>query len=153
MVRRSRANGFLKDFQEFALKGNVVDLAVAVIIGGAFGKIVSSFVENIVMPLVSLAIPGGEWRTAKIILGTKTGADGKIVENALLLGTFFGTIVDFVIIALVIFGAIQAIQKFKKKAEVEELNTEPVTDPAVVAQERLISSLEKLTEAVEAKSV
>ena len=59
---------FVEDFKKFAFKGNVVDLAVGVIIGGAFGKIVSGLVDNVIMPLVSLALPGGNWRDAGVLL-------------------------------------------------------------------------------------
>ena len=59
---------FVEDFKKFAFKGNVVDLAVGVIIGGAFGKIVSGLVDNVIMPLVSLALPGGNWRDAGMLL-------------------------------------------------------------------------------------
>ena len=104
-IRRGRAatTSFVQDFQEFALKGNVVDLAVAVIIGGAFGKIVSSFVADIVMPLINPLIPGGEWRQATIGPGIK-------------IGDFLGSIIDFLIVALVLYLVIRAITKFKRQA-------------------------------------
>jgi large conductance mechanosensitive channel len=109
----NKARGFVDDFKDFLMKGNVLDLAVAVVIGAAFGKIISSLVENIVMPIVSLAIPGGEWRTAKIVLGTMTDPKDatKTVENAILLGQFFGTIVDFVLISLAIFLILPQLHK------------------------------------------
>jgi len=89
----------LKEFKEFALRGNVIDLAVGVIIGGAFGKIVSSFVADIIMPLL---IPGGDWKLIEVGHGIKVGA-------------FLGTIVDFLIIAMVIFLIVKAINAAKKK--------------------------------------
>jgi large conductance mechanosensitive channel len=95
------STGFLKEFQEFALKGNVVDLAVAVIIGGAFGKIVSSFVADVVMPIVNPLIPGGDWRKLTLPPGIN-------------IGSFMGSIVDFVIIALVLFLTLRTLAKFKK---------------------------------------
>ena len=93
--------GMLSEFKNFAMKGNIVDLAVAVIIGGAFGKIVSSFVGDVVMPCVNPLIPGGDWKTIEVGPGVK-------------LGSFLGTVVDFVIIAFVIFMAIKAPDKMKK---------------------------------------
>jgi large conductance mechanosensitive channel len=79
----------LKEFKAFAMRGNVVDLAVGVIIGGAFGKIVGSFVGDIVMPIINPLIPGGDWKTIEIGPGIK-------------LGSFLGTVLDFLIIAFVI---------------------------------------------------
>ncbi|NEQ22966.1 MAG: large conductance mechanosensitive channel protein MscL [Microcoleus sp. SIO2G3] len=106
---RGAATGFLRDFQEFALKGNVVDLAIAVVIGGAFGKIVSSFVDNVIMPLINpLATAfGGDWRN--------------IMIGEIKIGNFLGSVVDFLIIALVLFFAIQTLQRFKRKEKNQEL--------------------------------
>jgi large conductance mechanosensitive channel len=148
-----QATGFLGAFKDFIMQGNVLDLAVAVVIGAAFGKIVTSLVENVVMPIVSLAIPGGEWRTAKIVLGTMADPKDpkKTVENAILLGQFFGTIVDFVFIALVIFLIVRAFEASKNKVKRQEALAEAAPDPAVVAQENLINSLERLTRAVESQ--
>lgn len=83
--------GLLADFKSFALKGNVVDLAVAVVIGGAFGKIVSALVADIVMPIVGAILPSGEWRA-----WTVTPLNLKV-------GDFLGAILDFTIIAMVLF--------------------------------------------------
>ena len=120
-MRHSRAatTGFIKDFQDFVVKGNIFDLAVGVIIGAAFGKVVTSFVESIIMPIVSIAIPGGSWRDAKIPLGSIADPKnpGKFIENAILTGQFFGGLLDFVIIAFVIFLMIRALAKFKRKEE------------------------------------
>ncbi len=135
---RRRASGFLKDFQEFALKGNVVDLAIAVIIGSAFGKIVTSFVEDVIMPLINplVSFSGKDWRTITISPGIK-------------IGEFLGAIVDFVIIALVLFVAIRALQKFKKQ---EEVGDEPLPDPNLVAQERLTGALDRLNQTLETRN-
>jgi large conductance mechanosensitive channel len=116
---RSVATGFTKDFQDFVMKGNIFDLAVGVIIGGAFGKIVTSFVESIIMPVVSVLIPGGSWRETKIVLGMVPDPKnaGKMIENAILIGQFLGGILDFIIIALVIFLMIRALAKLKRKEE------------------------------------
>jgi large conductance mechanosensitive channel len=147
---RSAAGGFLRDFREFALKGNVVDLAIAVIIGGAFGNIVTSFVQDLVMPIVSLAIPGGDWRTARIILDPGTpGVEGS--EKAILIGNFLGSIVDFVIIAFVIYLSIRALARFKRQEEVAEAETAP-SDPIVISQERLTTALDRLTQTLESRS-
>ncbi|MBD2694641.1 large conductance mechanosensitive channel protein MscL [Anabaena catenula] len=128
-----RARSLINDFREFALKGNVVDLAIAFIIGGAFGKIVTSFVEDVIMPLINplVALPGQDWRTISIGPG-------------IALGRFFGSIVDFLIIAFVLFVTIQALQKFKRQ---EQIATQaPPPDPNVAAQERLTEALNHLTQ-------
>lgn len=116
---KAAATGFVQDFKDFVLKGNIFDLAVGVIIGGAFGKIVTSFVENIIMPFVGVLIPGGSWRETKFVLGTIADPKnpGKKIENAILLGQFLGTILDFLIIALVIFLMIRALVAAKRKEE------------------------------------
>jgi large conductance mechanosensitive channel len=99
--------GFIKEFKEFASQGNVMDMAVGVIIGGAFGKIVSSLVDDIIMPVVGVATGGVDFTT----LSAKVG------EAEIKYGMFCQNILDFLIIALSIFCVIKAINKFKKKEE------------------------------------
>jgi len=93
----------LKEFKGFLTESNALALAVGVIIGGAVGKVVSSLVSDVLMPVISLAIPSGSWREAKFVLGTTTDAAGKTTENALTIGNFAGAVIDFVIIAAVVF--------------------------------------------------
>jgi large conductance mechanosensitive channel len=93
----------IRGFREFLLKNNVLALAIAVIVGGAVGKVVSSLAADLIMPLISLVLPSGEWRSAKLVLSKTVGPDGKEAVNALNYGTFFGTVVDFMIIALVVY--------------------------------------------------
>jgi large conductance mechanosensitive channel len=100
---------FFKEFKEFAIKGNVVDLAVGVIIGGAFGKIVSSLVNDIVMPVLTLITGQGDYKNASIPLSSK--ADAPILNY----GLFISSVVDFLIIAFVIFLFVKQINRFKKK--------------------------------------
>jgi len=101
----------MKGFKEFLLKNQVLGLAVAVIMGGAIGKVVSSLVADVLMPLISLVIPGGEWRSAKFVLSRSTAPDGKEIVNALSYGTFFGSIVDFVVIAFCVYVIMKALIK------------------------------------------
>ena len=97
---------FVEDFKKFAFKGNVVDLAVGVVIGGAFGKIVSALVSDLVMPFVALVMPSGDWRTSGIVL--KAAADPK--DNVMLkYGDFVGSVLDFFIVALVLFLIVSRI--------------------------------------------
>lgn len=109
--------GLLKEFKEFAVKGNVVDLAVAVIIGGAFGKIVSSFVNDIVMPPLGVLLGGVDFKDLAVTLreAYTTDAGEEMAAVVLSYGNFIQNVVDFVIIAFVIFMAIKAMNSFKKK--------------------------------------
>jgi len=102
--------GLAAEFKEFAMKGNVVDMAVGVIIGAAFGKIVSSLVENVIMPPLGMALSGVNFTDLASVIGT--GTDGK--EVFLKYGAFLQTIFDFVIIAFVLFLALRGINKLKK---------------------------------------
>lgn len=101
---------FASEFKEFAMKGNVVDMAVGVIIGGAFGKIITSLVGDVLMPPIGKAIGGVNFSD----LATSLGADPTGKEVLVKYGAFFQTIFDFLIIALVIFIALKGINKLKK---------------------------------------
>jgi large conductance mechanosensitive channel len=101
----------LKGFKEFLLKNSVLALAIGFIMGAATGKVVSSLVADIIMPVVGILLPGGEWRTAKLTLSERAGADGKQVINAISYGNFFGSVVDFVVIGLVIYLITKALIK------------------------------------------
>lgn len=109
--------GMLKEFKEFAIKGNVLDLAVAVIIGGAFGKIVTSFVNDIVMPPLGMLLGGVDFKDLAVTLKEAyVTADGEEMPAVLLsYGSFIQNVVDFTIIAFVIFLVIKAINSMKKK--------------------------------------
>ena len=100
------------EFKEFAMKGNVVDMAVGVIIGGAFGKIISSLVADVVMPPIGLIVGGVDFKDQVVSLGA--GADGK--EILLAYGAFLQSVFDFLIIAFVIFLALKGINRLKKPA-------------------------------------
>ncbi|MDD3924940.1 MAG: large-conductance mechanosensitive channel protein MscL [Erysipelotrichaceae bacterium] len=118
---------FVKEFKEFAIKGNVIDLAVGVIIGGAFGKIVSSLVADIIMPLVSLIIGTAKFNELKVVF---TPATETAAEVALRYGSFIQNIIDFLLIALSIFVVVRLLNKFKKKEEALP-KPEPQPDPTV----------------------
>ena len=118
-----KAFSFLEEFKAFALKGNVVDLAVAVVIGGAFGKIVDSFVKNIVMPLISLVIPGEQaYVNWKFVVGQKE----------IPYGLFLGEIVNFVLVALAIFILLVKLLGSMMKKRTEEAAAPPAPSPEVV---------------------
>jgi large conductance mechanosensitive channel len=111
----------LKEFKDFALRGNVVDMAVGIIIGGAFGKIVSSFVNDVVMPFIGKFLGGVDFSALYINLSDQTFATLAAAEEAgapvVKYGMFINTVIDFVIIALVIFLVIRQMNKLKKKEE------------------------------------
>lgn len=97
------------EFKKFALKGNVLDLAVAVVIGAAFGKIVSSLVDSIIMPLVGIILGGYDFKGLSVKIGDATVAYGVFIQN----------VVDFFIVAFAIFLFVKGIERFKKKKEEE----------------------------------
>lgn len=111
----------LKEFKEFAMKGNVIDLAIGVIIGGAFGKLITSLVNDIIMPLVGLLLGSADFSNLFVTLGDgtfKTVAEAKEAGVATLnYGLFFNTILDFLIIAFSIFFVIRQLSRLKPKKE------------------------------------
>ncbi len=118
--------GMLKEFKEFAMKGNLVDIAVAFVMGAAFGKIVTSFVDGVIMPLVGMLTGGIDFAQKKVVLKAAVDAvkdaGGKVVtpavaEVAVKYGAFLTTILDFIIVAFVVFMIIKAINSSKKKVE------------------------------------
>lgn len=134
---------FLNDFKEFALKGNVVDMAVGVIIGGAFGKIVSSLVNDIIMPLIALCTGSVKFTDLKAVLRPEElDAAGQVINEAVTFnyGMFIQNVVDFLIIALSIFVALRVALKFRKK----EAEPEPEPAPEPTAEEKLLTEIRDL---------
>lgn len=132
MARRARssATGFLRDFQEFIMRGNVVDLAVAVIIGAAFGKVVDAFVNWIMSMILNPVLK-------------QAGVD-QLKNLPFGVGDFVVAIVNFLVIALVIFLLIRVLEKFMRRQE-----EAPAVDPVLESQERLTIAIERLTETLE----
>lgn len=131
----------IKEFKEFAVKGNVIDLAVAVIIGGAFGKIVSSFVNDIVMPPIGVLLGGVDFKDLSVVLRDPYTTEEGVEMAAVVLsyGNFIQNIVDFLIIAFVIFMAIKALSTMKKKEEAA-----PAPPPAPPRSEVLLEEIRDL---------
>jgi len=131
----------LKEFKEFAVKGNVVDMAVGIIIGAAFGKIVSSFVGDVVMPPVGALLGGVDFSQLSIIV--KEAADGKPAV-VISYGKFLLAIFDFIIIAFVIFVAVKGINRLKRKeAAAPEIPPAPSKEEILLAEIRDILSSKK----------
>ncbi|PSN18812.1 large conductance mechanosensitive channel protein MscL [filamentous cyanobacterium CCP5] len=131
------AGGFIRDFKEFLMRGNVVDLAVAVIIGGAFGAVITSFIGDIITPLLlnpALQAAGAEDIAA-------------LTFNGIKYGLFLAAVLNFVVIAFVLFLIIRAFEKFKRKQEVEE--AEAPAEPSI--EEKLNTTLIELTAVMERK--
>lgn len=101
----------LAEFRGFLTKTNALALAVGVIIGAAAGTVVTSLVGDILMPVVSLFLPSGDWREAKYVLSTATDANGEIIENAIHYGRFAGTLVNFIIVSFAVFIVVKLLVK------------------------------------------
>ncbi|MBR5485282.1 MAG: large-conductance mechanosensitive channel protein MscL [Oscillospiraceae bacterium] len=132
-----------EDFKKFALKGNVVDMAVGVIVGGAFGKIVTSLVNDIIMPFFGWVTAGVQFKALKFVLSPAV-MDGETVvspEVAILYGNFIQNIVDFLIIAVSIFLVVRILNNLKKKEEPAPPAPEPPKGPS---QEELLAEIRDL---------
>ena len=133
---------FISDFKQFAMKGNIIDMAVGVIVGGAFGKIVSSLVNDIIMPVISIVTGGDGLANFKYVITPGSPADGdlaEIKEVAVNYGVFIQNIVDFLIIAFSIFVALRVIMKFKKQEQAA-----PAPAPAPSKEEVLLTEIRDL---------
>jgi large conductance mechanosensitive channel len=129
----------LKEFKDFAMKGNLIDMAVGLVMAVAFGAVTSAFVNGIFMPLVGQIFQVGDLSAAKIVLSPAVlGADGAVAtpESAILYGTFVGAIINFIIIAFVMFMIIKGINATKK--------TEAPAPPAGPTQEELLTQIRDL---------
>ena len=127
---------FLNEFKEFAMRGNVLDMAVGVVIGGAFGKITTSLVNDIIMPLISMLTGGIDFSSWKWVL---KAAQGDAAEVAVNFGNFIAVVLDFIIIALAIFCMLKAINKLHKKKE-----EAPAAPPEPSAEEKLLAEIRDL---------
>ena len=129
---------FMNEFKEFAIRGNVIDLAIGVVIGGAFTEIVNSLVTDIITPFISLIANTSNLETLEYVLREAVvAADGTIITEAVIFryGSFIDAIISFFIIALVIFMLIKTINKLNRKQEVEEEEAAPeLSDEAILLQ-------------------
>ena len=123
----------MTEFRDFAMRGNVVDMAVGIVIGGAFGKIVSSFVSDVLMPPIGLALGGVNFSDLAMTLQE---ASGDVAAVTLNYGSFIQTVIDFIIIAFAIFMVIKAMNSMKKKEE-----EAPAAPPKPSAEETLLTEI------------
>ncbi len=131
---------FIQDFKAFALKGNVVDMAVGVIIGGAFGKIVTSVVNNIIMPPIGVLTGGVDFTDLKLVIKE---AEGEAEAVTLNYGQFIQDVVDFLIIAFCIFLMVKGIAALNRKKDKEEAAA-PAPAPEPSAEEKLLTEIRDL---------
>jgi large conductance mechanosensitive channel len=136
MFKEPWAMSIIKEFKEFAVKGNVVDMAVGIIIGVAFGKIVSSFVADVLMPPIGLLIGGVDFTNLAVTL--KAAEEG-VEAVTLRYGVFLQTVFDFIIVAFAVFMAVKALNSMRRK----EAET-PAEPPAPSAQEQLLMEIRDL---------
>ena len=134
----------LREFREFAMRGNVIDLAVGVIIGAAFGKVVGSLVNDIIMPPIGVLVGGMDFKSLAVNIreAVMDPATGKVIKEAVTLkyGNFIQTMVDFTIVAFAIFMMIKAIMKISRK-KTEEVPPEP---PAPTKDQELLAEIRDL---------
>jgi len=131
--------GMISEFKQFAMRGNVIDMAVGIVIGAAFGKIVSSLVADVITPAIGLLVGGVDFSGLVITLKEAVaGADGKIVTPAVTLnyGVFIQTVFDFVIIAFAIFMLIRAVNRIQRKKE-----EEPAAPPVPSEEVKLLTEI------------
>lgn len=133
----------ISEFKAFAVKGNVVDMAVGIIIGAAFGKIVSSFVGDVVMPPLGVLIGGVDFTDLAITL---KAAEGDLPAVVLAYGKFIQTVIDFIIVAFAIFMGIKVLNRLKREEEAA-----PEAPPAATKDQELLSEIRDLLKANQAK--
>lgn len=140
--------GFIKEFKDFAMRGNLIDFAVGVVVGGAFGKVTTAFVDGMVMPVVGKLIGGVDFSDLKLKIqdGSKEvmDASGKLVtkevpEIFISYGAFISTVIDFIVVAFVMFLVIKGMNKMKKADEAA-----PAAPPAPTTQEVLLGEIRDL---------
>lgn len=134
---------FINEFKEFAVKGNAVDMAVGVIIGGAFGKIVTSIVNDIIMPPIGWLIGGVNFSDLKVELPAVDLGVEKMEAATINYGAFIQTLIDFTIIAFCVFMLVKGINHLAKKKEEKKEET-PATPPAPTAEEKLLTEIRDL---------
>ncbi|MGJ5675567.1 MAG: large conductance mechanosensitive channel protein MscL [Nostochopsis sp.] len=139
----ARSNSFWADFRKFLMQGNVIDLAVAVIIGAAFGKIINSLVEDIITPVI----------LNPVLKSARIDDLQNLSVNGVKYGVFLSAIINFLVIAFCIFLIIRAFEKAKKRfVRSGEAAEASAVDPTVVAQEKLTNAIERLTNTIESQT-
>ena len=132
--------GMLKEFRDFAVKGNMVDMAVGIIIGGAFGTIVASLVKDVIMPPIGMLLGGVDFSEIKVPL--RAAADGRdaVTMN---IGTFLNNVISFLIVAFAVFMLVKAVNELRRRFETEEKTAPPVPPPSELYLKEIRDALVK----------
>ena len=135
---------FFNEFKQFAMRGNVIDLAVGVVVGGAFGKITNSLVNDVIMPAISMITGGVNFSDWKLILKEAVVENGEEIAAAVSInyGTLLSTIIDFIILAFAVFCMVKAINSLHRKKE--EAPAAPPAPPEPSAEEKLLAEIRDL---------
>ena len=128
--------GLMKEFKTFAMRGNVIDMAIGIVLGAAFGKIVSSFVADVLMPPIGVLLGGVDFKNIVVVVQEAVGEAEAVTMN---IGIFFNTIIDFIFIALAIFMVVRAMNNMKKKEEAK-----PAPHPGPTREETLLTEIRDL---------
>jgi len=140
MGLKKKSKEFMQEFKKFAMRGNVLDLAVGVIIGGAFGKITSSLVNDVLMPFIGMFLGGVDFSSLRIRL---PDFYGRGEENYMNIGLLIGAVIDFIIIAFVVFLMVKAVNRIKDRNKREEPEAPPAP-PEPSAEEKLLAEIRDL---------
>lgn len=148
MAKDKKKSGIIKEFKEFALKGNMFDMAIGVLIGGVFKSLVDAFTNNIIMPLISIftgSIDFSSWKIAlPSLFGDKIDPEtGEVITNYLSFGDFLSAVISFVILAIVIFLMVKGVNKLRTMGKKEEEEEAPA-DPEPSAEEKLLTEIRDL---------
>ncbi len=142
MAKKKKIGGFMKEFKEFAIKGNMFDMAVGVIIGGAFKTLVDSLTANLIMPIISVFTAGVNFSAWKITLGTKV-VEGETVANELLFGDFISAVINFAIMAFVVFLMVKTMNRLRDIGKKQEEEA-PAAPPEPSNEEKLLTEIRDL---------
>lgn len=151
MAKDKKKSGFFKEFKEFAISGNMFDMAIGIIIGGVFKDLVTSFTNNIIMPIISIFTGGvsfDEWKIALPTIFDKTDPEtGEVIKNYLTFGNFISAIISFVILMLVVFLLVKGVNKLRKAAEAKKAKEEEKKEeapPEPSNEEKLLTEIRDL---------
>lgn len=144
MAKKEKKSGFWKEFKEFAIKGNMFDMAIGVIIGAVFKDLVTSFTDNIIMPVVNIftgSIDFSAWKIAlPSLFGEKLDEAGNVIQNYMYVGNFISSVISFFILAFVIFLMVKGMNKLRERNKEEEEEA-PAAPPEPSAEEVLLTEI------------
>ena len=151
-MAKSEKKGFIQEFKEFAISGNMFDMAIGIIIGGVFKDLVGSFTNNVIMPIISIFTGGvnfDDWKLELPTIFEKLDEEGNVIKNYLTFGSFISAVISFLILMLVVFLMVKGVNKLRKAAEArkakeEEEKAEEPAPPEPSAEEKLLVEIRDL---------